>query len=285
MHAYQVSNYPLDDDGFTSVPAGTAGFTCTTNGADGAAVTALGCNVTLAHGAQPQPELRQVDVTVALQSFSASAVILVFHPLLQLSTDAAELRRLSPATGCATPVFESADIEATATFQHPDDATDLLVINVNDVVDFTAVPTAAVSVQGGRVVAQAAALNATIALSAAANVNPTTSSVQLSVLDEDSCVDRLLPVATSVSRITLTSISPTYVQVQVEVQQFFSDPGDLGEVTVYAQQGFRYTDVTDQVWCCVYRLSRRLTVQFSVLDMFLGWVCRVRTTMQAAGYR
>jgi hypothetical protein len=77
--------------------------------------------------------------------------------------------------------------------------------------------------------------------------------VTLSVLNEQTCIDALVPVVTSAAKLEVLDnpqaslgAYASNVTVRLSVQQNFTDPGDRGSAAVYAVKGFSYMDVTSQ---------------------------------------
>ena len=202
--------------------------------------------------------MENVNVTLALGAIAEAVSVYVFRPALSLSIESNELRLLT-ASGCNPPAFQTTKLLAQATFIHPDDAAQLLTVDITRLADLTVDPPAPIQVQQATVTAVAPVTDATISLAAAAPGS--SASVTLSVLEEFACVDALVPVVSSAASLQVISASASNVTVQLAVQQNFTDPGDEGVVAVYAQQGLVYMDVTDQVWPLHLLLVGSLGVQ------------------------
>jgi hypothetical protein len=246
MLTLQVSDFPSASAGVSRIAPSTAGYSCISPDADSVLKTSYGCDLYLSKGALAQPRNDAVNVTVSLGPLSQMLILTIFHPSLSLSIDSNELRRLSP-NGCTPTVYETAKLHAEATFIDPDDPVEQLKVDVTDSADISVMPSGALTMRSGIVTPLAPVAGATISLIAATNANRTAATVQVSVLDEASCIDTLVPVVSSISKFVLISASASTLTVQLQVQQFFSDPGDEGTVAVYAQKDFKFVDVTDKV--------------------------------------
>jgi hypothetical protein len=244
--AWHVQQFPLGAAGVNVIPPLSSSYTCTTTAGAGASITAAGCTINVPPGAVAEPRVDTINVTMTLGSYQQGVSISIFRPALALSIGSAALRRL--ALGCSSfpdPIYQSTKLLAKAVFVHPDDSTQQLHVDITRVADLAVDPSAVLQVEEGVVQGLAPVADATIALAAAAPGSP--ASVRVSVLDEDTCIDALVPVVTSGAQLQLLSRSASNVTVQLQVQQRFADPDDRGVVAVYAEKGIASYDVTSQV--------------------------------------
>lgn len=260
MTALQILQYPVGEEGVTVVSPLAADYTCQAPGASGTTLSAAGCAVNIAHSTSSDPTVETVNVTISLGSVSQSLSVYVFHPFLSLSAAANELRLLTGA-GCNPPAYESTTLLAEATFVHPDDASQLLTVDITDQADLEVDPPGTLRLLPGAVTALAPVTDATITLAAASPGGA--ASVTLSVLDEPVCIDALVPVVVSAAALQVSAASASNITVQLAVQQNFTDPGDVGAVAVYAQKGLNYMDVTDKV-CPLTACTKLLTLPMAV---------------------
>lgn len=242
----QVSDFPPGSTGVSGIAPSTADYSCISPDADSVLMTSYGCDLYLNKGALARPRNDAVQITVSLGLLSQMLTLTVFHPSLSLSIDSNELRRLSP-NGCAPSVYETAKLQAEAAFIHPDDPAEQLKVDVTDGADISVLPSGALTVRSNIVTPLAPVAGATISWIAGTDANRSAATVHVSVLDQASCIDTLVPIVSSVSKLVLISASASTLTVQLQVQQSFSDPGDKGTVAVYAQQDFKFVDVTDKV--------------------------------------
>lgn len=192
-------------------------------------------------------------MTVSFEGQDQTQSVIVLHPSLQLAVDRAQLRRLT-ADGCSPPVYESAQLHATASFPDPDLPQQHMDVDITTIADFLLRPDdGTLNVQQGVVQASTAIDDATISLQGAP-VGAQNASVVLSAVNAQTCVDALVPVPVTQARIDQTVGAEgdgadrfAAIRLRLTVNQYFSDPGDTGMVPIYAAKGLTYTDVTTQV--------------------------------------
>ena len=251
VQTFVIQEFPIGDSGVSAVPPSSSDYICRASGTAGTTISPAGCQVNMPRSVDVTPRIEIVNVTVAYGDFSAPAAIFVFRPALSLSVGSTQLRRLTDSS-CTPAVFETTQMRATAAFVHPDSASQRLEVDVTSIAEVAITPADALQVSNGVVSATAPVAGARISLTAAPTGSGNTS-VTLSVLNEQTCIDALVPVVTSAAKLEVLDnpqaslgAYASNVTVRLSVQQNFTDPGDRGSAAVYAVKGFSYMDVTSQ---------------------------------------
>jgi hypothetical protein len=259
----QVQSFPYGAPGIIFVDQGTLPYSCGVPAPSSTSQASSGCAFDIAPKLLPDPLVDEVEIQIAVADAQEAITLSVFRPKLSLTSSTRQLRRLSDPS-CLIPVYQSATLTALATFLHPDKPGQQLILDVSGTTALSSSNSTALEVNGSRIIGHLPVANVTVFIDAAVGVNPEETSLQLDVLDTQTCVDALQPVVVSVASANVLESTPSEITVRLSVSQVFEEPGDTGIVAVYAlSEGDAGAVISDDVTRLVRESSALRSLRLS----------------------